>query len=56
MNHVATIETSQVEDFSRYEFKYLLSKAQCDEIEDEVRYFMTYDGHAHPEFENRYLG
>lgn len=44
-----------VEDFSRYEFKYLLSQTKCDEIENEVRHFMAYDGHAHPEFENRYL-
>jgi SPX domain protein involved in polyphosphate accumulation len=47
--------TPQVEDFSRYEFKYVLKLAQCEEIEDEVRHFMSYDGHVHPEFENRYM-
>jgi SPX domain protein involved in polyphosphate accumulation len=46
---------SQVENFARYEFKYLLSKAVRDEIESEVRHFMTYDGHVHPEFENSYI-
>lgn len=45
----------QVEDFARYEFKYLLRQAQCEEIEEEVRHFMSYDGHVHPEFDNRYL-
>ncbi len=55
MNNIAEHLLPQTEDFSRYEFKYLLRQAQCDEIEDEVRYFMSYDGHVHPEFGNRYL-
>jgi hypothetical protein len=47
--------SSQVENFERYEFKYLLSKDERDEIEDEISHFMTYDGHVHPEFENSYI-
>ena len=55
MSHAAVKTQPLVEDFARYEFKYLLSRTQRDEIEEEVRHFMRYDGHVHPEFENRYL-
>ena len=55
MTHAALDVLPQVEDFARYEFKYLLNQAKCDEIENEVRHFMGYDGHVHPEFDNRYL-
>lgn len=55
MTQAALDALPQVEDFSRYEFKYLLNRDQCDEIESEVRHFMVYDGHVHPDFDNRYL-
>jgi hypothetical protein len=55
MTHAAVSELPRVEDFARYEFKYLLTKAVCGEIENEVRHFMSYDGHTHPEFGNRYM-
>jgi hypothetical protein len=49
-------EMSRVtEKFARYEFKYLLNKKISSFIEDEVRYFMKYDGHIHPELGNRYF-
>lgn len=46
---------TETEDFSRYEFKYLLNAAQRDAIEKEILNFMTYDGHVHPEFGNSYI-
>lgn len=55
MSDIATDLLPQTEDFSRYEFKYLVRQTLCDEIEDEVRHFMSYDGHVHPKFDNRYL-
>ena len=55
MIETAVGEPHKVEDFARYEFKYLLNKAKCEKLEEEVRHFMSYDGHVHPEFDNRYL-
>jgi hypothetical protein len=55
MSDLDIVRSPQVEDFARYEFKYLLSAAQCNEIENEVHHFMSFDGHVHPEFENRYI-
>ena len=55
MIQAALDQLPQVEDFSRYEFKYLLNQATCAGIEDEVRHFMSFDGHVDPEFDNRYL-
>lgn len=42
------------QSFARYEFKYLLGTALCEQIESEVSHFMRYDGFVHPEFGNRY--
>ena len=55
MSNIAHALMPQTEDFSRYEFKYLVRQTLRDEIEDEVRHFMSYDGHVHPEYDNRYL-
>ena len=45
----------ETQDFSRYEFKYILKLEQSAAIEEEVKYFMTYDGFVHPELGNRYI-
>ena len=46
---------AEIENFARYEFKYLLNVRQRDDIENEIRHFMTYDGHVHAELDNRYI-
>jgi len=48
-------ESVETEKFARYEFKYLLNKRLSSLIEDEVEYFMRYDGHIHKELGNRYF-
>lgn len=46
---------NKVEDFARYEFKYLLKKIERDLIEEQVSHFMEYDGHVHKELDNSYF-
>ena len=46
---------SRVEDFSRYEFKYILNEQERSEVEEEVSHFMQYDGHVSEQLENAYL-
>ena len=43
------------EEFSRYEFKYLLDAELCARIEEEISAFMRYDGYAHEELGNAYI-
>ena len=50
MNGLETSPTT----FSRYEFKYVFSGRRREEIEEEVRHFMSYDGHIHPELNDSY--
>ena len=47
-------EAKKIENFARYEFKYLLNKAQSDSIEKEASNFMQYDGYASQENDNSY--
>ncbi len=44
-----------VEDFARFEFKYVLTKPVSDAVEAEIGHFMSYDGYVHPELGNRYF-
>jgi SPX domain protein involved in polyphosphate accumulation len=50
-----TVSAHTVQDFARYEFKYLLNQKQRDEIENEVRHFMTFDGYVDPDMDNCYF-
>jgi len=43
-----------VQDFARYEFKYILSNRVRQQIESEIVHFMKYDGHVHKELNNSY--
>jgi hypothetical protein len=54
-NAAAALAKPDVQDFSRYEFKYLLNKRLRDTIESEVRHFMSYDGYADPALDNCYV-
>lgn len=47
--------SAKIEKFARYEFKYILNVRQREDIETEVRHFMTYDGHVHAELDNSYI-
>jgi hypothetical protein len=47
--------TSSVQEFSRYEFKYVVNQKQREAVEAEIREFMQYDGHVSSELENQYL-
>lgn len=49
------VSVGQVQEFSRYEFKYLLNESTRVSIEEEIRHFMDYDGHVHEELENCYF-
>lgn len=40
--------------FQRYEFKYILSKEISDQIEDEARNFMSFDGFVQKRLNNQY--
>ena len=42
------------DEFSRYEFKYLLNAEQRSLVEDEIANFMVFDGHVHDELDNSY--
>ena len=48
-------ENNYKKTFSRYEFKYILSKSLSDRIENEVKNFMKHDGFIHKELDNRYF-
>ena len=41
--------------FQRYEFKYILNKRISDQIENEARHFMVYDGFVQKELNNQYF-
>jgi hypothetical protein len=55
MSGAVSPRKTEMEDFARYEFKYLLDAARRTEIETEVSHFMDYDGHVHPELGNCYF-
>ena len=46
---------SLVQEFQRYEFKYILNKRLRDKVEGQIQHFMRYDGYVHPEFNNSYF-
>ena len=48
-------QVEYIEEFSRYEFKYLLDADLCTQIEKEISAFMRYDGYVHEELGNAYL-
>ncbi|MGN7612041.1 VTC domain-containing protein [Magnetococcales bacterium HHB-1] len=48
-------EKITIENFARYEFKYLLSKPVRDLVEQEIVQFMNYDGYVHKELGNQYF-
>tara|TARA_Y100000590_G_C15746569_1_gene1022272 strand:- start:4794 stop:5540 length:747 start_codon:yes stop_codon:yes gene_type:complete len=49
------LQEKRVQEFSRYEFKYILNKRLRDKVENQIQHFMRYDGYVHPEFNNSYF-
>ena len=45
----------RVEEFSRFEFKYILNEELKIKVERQIQYFMKYDGHVSPEYDNSYF-
>jgi hypothetical protein len=44
-----------VEEFSRFEFKYILNEKLRVKVEKQIQHFMKYDGYVHPEYDNSYF-
>tara|TARA_B100000427_G_C15436998_1_gene563438 strand:- start:838 stop:1101 length:264 start_codon:yes stop_codon:yes gene_type:complete len=49
------LQEKRIQEFSRYEFKYILNKRLRDQVENQIQHFMKYDGYVHPEFNNSYF-
>ena len=45
----------EIQNFSRYEFKYILPKLKSDLIENEVKNFMKFDGYVLKDLDNSYF-
>ncbi len=43
------------QEFSRFEFKYVLNEKLKKKIEEQIQQFMKYDGFAHSEYNNSYF-
>ena len=50
----ATALERPIQEFARYEFKYLLSLLERREIEAEIAHFMRFDGHSDPALDHSY--
>tara|TARA_B100000795_G_C22790402_1_gene436658 strand:+ start:612 stop:1358 length:747 start_codon:yes stop_codon:yes gene_type:complete len=46
---------TKVEEFHRYEFKYVINNDMAIILQDEIENFMNYDGYIHEELGNAYL-
>ena len=49
------VDQKSVQEFSRFEFKYILNEELKNKVEKQIQHFMKYDGYAHPEFDNSYF-
>lgn len=45
----------KVEEFLRFEFKYILNEELKNKIESQIQHFMKYDGYVNPEYDNAYF-
>ena len=45
----------KVEQFSRYEFKYILNEELKNKVESQIKHFMKYDGYVSNEYDNSYF-
>jgi len=49
------VTKKSIQEFSRFEFKYILNEDLKEKVEKQIQYFMKYDGYVHPEFNNSYF-
>ena len=49
------VDQKSVQEFSRFEFKYILNEELKNKVEKQIQHFMKYDGYAHPELDNSYF-
>ncbi len=54
-NNAVEAAQEEIQDFTRFEFKYLLDGIQAELIEKEIRHFMQFDGHVDKEHGERYM-
>ena len=49
------VNNKRVEEFSRFEFKYILNEELKNKVERQIQHFMKYDGYVSPEYDNSYF-
>tara|TARA_B100000676_G_scaffold303953_1_gene355310 strand:+ start:5204 stop:5980 length:777 start_codon:yes stop_codon:yes gene_type:complete len=54
-NAPPTPQHTDIEDFTRFEFKYVMHNDQVQEVEPDIRHFMAADGHTDEAYEGGYL-
>ena len=54
-NNISEAAQSEIEDFTRFEFKNVLDNDTAAAIEQEIRHFMEVDGHVSAEHDERYI-
>ena len=48
------LQRREIEDFTRFEFKYILATERAQSLETEIRNFMDYDGHVSENYDENY--
>ena len=49
------VTEKSIQEFSRFEFKYILNEGLRNKVEKLIQHFMKYDGYVHAELNNSYL-
>lgn len=49
------VNEKSIQEFSRFEFKYILNENLKKKVESQIKHFMKYDGYVHPELNNSYF-
>ena len=46
------VTEKSIQEFSRFEFKYILNEGLRNKVEKQIQHFMKYDGYVHSELNN----
>ena len=49
------VTEKSIQEFSRFEFKYILNEGLRNKVEKQIQHFMKYDGYVHSELNNSYF-
>ena len=49
------VTEKSIQEFSRFEFKYILNEGLRNKVEKQIQHFMKYDGYVHAELNNSYF-